>query len=199
MSLLGAWTGPFVIVFAALALALGVRERRRVERGEITRRSLLPAQMAIKNGAVLLVVTALLALLIVPIGLSGALLPLLFHALRREMRDLGAVAGRLYAWNTIGSMLGALFGGYWLLSWLDLHHVYRVSVAALAIGAALVAGELAVAVAVQLEGRQVAHRASCSQAGGFLARAVRQVEMRLRMAAAVTPRISPISWWVMPS
>jgi spermidine synthase len=80
---------------------------------------------------------AMLAVLAVPIGLSGALLPLLFHELRREVRDLGSVAGRLYAWNTVGSLLGALLGGYVLLFWLDLHHVYRVAVAALIVGAAI--------------------------------------------------------------
>jgi spermidine synthase len=79
----------------------------------------------------------LLAILLVPIGLSGALLPLLFHQLRREVRDLGAVAGRLYAWNTLGSLLGALLGGYVLLLWLDLHHVYRIALAALAGSAGL--------------------------------------------------------------
>jgi len=81
--------------------------------------------------------TGLLLLLAVPIGISGALLPLLFHELRREVRDLGSVAGRLYAWNTIGSLLGALVGGYVLFFWLDLHHVYRVVMCALAAGAAL--------------------------------------------------------------
>jgi predicted membrane-bound spermidine synthase len=80
---------------------------------------------------------ALLAVLAVPIGLSGALLPLLFHDLRREVADLGSVAGRLYAWNTVGSLLGALFGGYVLLFWLDLHHVYRIAVAAVAAGVAI--------------------------------------------------------------
>jgi MFS family permease len=78
-----------------------------------------------------------LAVLAVPIGLSGALLPLLFHALRREVRDLGSVAGRLYAWNTVGSLIGALLGGYVLLFWLDLHHVYRIAMAALAVGATI--------------------------------------------------------------
>jgi predicted membrane-bound spermidine synthase len=82
---------------------------------------------------------AMLAVLAVPIGLSGALLPLLFHELRREIRDLGAVAGRLYAWNTVGSLLGALLGGYVLLFWLDLHHVYRIALAALIVGAAILA------------------------------------------------------------
>jgi predicted membrane-bound spermidine synthase len=80
---------------------------------------------------------ALLAVLLLPIGMSGALLPLLFHELRREARDLGAVAGRLYAWNTVGSLLGALLGGYLLLVWLDLHHVFRIAMAAIAAAAAL--------------------------------------------------------------
>jgi len=80
---------------------------------------------------------ALLAFAILPLGLSGALLPLLFHQLRREAGDLGRVAGRLYAWNTLGSLLGALLGGYALLFWLDLHTIYRLSVLALAVGAAL--------------------------------------------------------------
>jgi len=85
----------------------------------------------------LLMFLAMFAALALPIGLSGALLPLLFHELRREVRDLGAVAGRLYAWNTVGSLLGALVGGYLLLFWLDLHHVYRIAVAALVVAAAI--------------------------------------------------------------
>ncbi|MBW2691496.1 MAG: fused MFS/spermidine synthase [Deltaproteobacteria bacterium] len=80
---------------------------------------------------------ATLALLVIPIGLSGALLPLLFHQLRREVRNLGAVAGRLYAWNTVGSLLGALLGGYLLLIWLDLHHVFRIAMACLAVAASI--------------------------------------------------------------
>lgn len=84
----------------------------------------------------------ILALLALPIGLSGALLPLLFHQLRREVGDLGAVAGRLYSWNTVGSLLGALLGGYALLIWLDLHHVYAIALGALAIGAGLLTWRL---------------------------------------------------------
>jgi spermidine synthase len=80
---------------------------------------------------------AALAVLALPIGLSGALLPLLFHQLRREVGDLGSVAGRLYSWNTVGSLLGALLGGYLLLLWLDLHQVYRIAVAVLAVAAAI--------------------------------------------------------------
>jgi spermidine synthase/MFS family permease len=93
---------------------------------------------------------ALLAVCLVPIGLSGALLPLLFHHLRREAADLGRVAGRLYAWNTVGSLLGALLGGYLLLFWLDLHALYRIAVLALAVGAALLTPR------VELAGRRTA-------------------------------------------
>jgi len=77
------------------------------------------------------------AVLALPIGISGALLPLLFHQLRRELTDLGATAGRLYAWNTLGSLLGALVGGYLLLVWLDLHHVYRVALGCLVVAAVI--------------------------------------------------------------
>jgi spermidine synthase len=72
-----------------------------------------------------------------PVMLSGAALPLLFHHLRRQVGELGAVAGRLYSWNTVGSLLGALLGGYALLFWLDLHQVYRIAVGAVAVSAAI--------------------------------------------------------------
>ena len=52
------------------------------------------------------------------------------------MGGLGGVAGRLYAWNTLGSLLGALLGGYALLFFLDLHHVFAIALAALAVAAA---------------------------------------------------------------
>jgi hypothetical protein len=68
LSLLSAWTGPFVVLFAAVALVLGVREKRRVARGQITRRSALPAEMAVKNSLVLLAATALLLALLVADG-----------------------------------------------------------------------------------------------------------------------------------
>jgi predicted membrane-bound spermidine synthase len=92
----------------------------------------------------------LLALSLVPLALSGALLPLLFHHLRDVAADLGRVAGRLYAWNTAGSLIGALLGGYLLLFFFDLDEVYKLAVAALAVGAALLTTR------VGLAGRAVA-------------------------------------------
>jgi len=92
-------------------------------------RAFYPYQLALFLGT--------LAVLALPIGLSGATLPLIFHQLRREAGDLGAAAGRLYAWNTVGSLLGALGGGYLLFYWLDLHEVYRVALAAVVVAATL--------------------------------------------------------------
>lgn len=79
----------------------------------------------------------ILAVIGVPILLAGATLPLLFHHLRGSGGDIGAVAGKLYSWNTVGSLLGALLGGYVLFFWLDLHAVFRVACGALIAGATL--------------------------------------------------------------
>lgn len=81
---------------------------------------------------------ALLALLGAPVLLSGAVLPLLFDKLKGESAQLGSSAGRLYSWNTVGSLLGALLGGYALLFFLDLHHVYRIATAAVVLAAVLI-------------------------------------------------------------
>jgi hypothetical protein len=42
----------------------------------------------------------------------------------------------------VGSLIGALFGGYVLLFWFDLHHIYRLALAALILEAALLTGLL---------------------------------------------------------
>ena len=71
-------------------------------------------------------------------ALSGALLPLLFHQLRREVGELGAVAGRLYALEHASARCSArCSAATCCCSWLDLHHVYRDRVGALALAAAL--------------------------------------------------------------
>jgi spermidine synthase len=90
----------------------------------------------------LLVFCGLLVMLGPALLLSGAVLPLLFHELRRRVGELGATAGRLYAWNTLGSLLGAILGGHVLLHWFDLHHVFRFALGALIVGAALLAQRL---------------------------------------------------------
>ena len=78
---------------------------------------------------------SILVMIGVPVVISGAVLPLLFHLMRREADHLGDVSGRLYGWNTVGSLLGALLGGYVLFFWFEMHEIYRIAVAALGIGA----------------------------------------------------------------
>jgi spermidine synthase len=86
-----------------------------------------------------MVFVSILVLIGPAVILSGATLPLIFDHLRRQVADLGSIAGRLYSWNTVGSLLGALVGGYALLFWLDLHQVFRVALTA-QIAAALILG-----------------------------------------------------------
>ncbi len=83
-----------------------------------------------------------LAILAIPIGLSGAALPLIFHHLKREVGDLGSAAGKLYSWNTVGSLLGALLGGYLLFFWLDLDGVYLVALSAVVLAATLLSVQI---------------------------------------------------------
>lgn len=85
---------------------------------------------------------SVLAVIGLPVLLSGAALPLLFHHMRRQVGHLGDLAGSLYSWNTVGSLLGALLGGYALLFWFDLHEVYRIALAALAVAATMLAMQI---------------------------------------------------------
>jgi spermidine synthase len=91
----------------------------------------------------LLCFLALLAVVGPAALVSGATLPLLFHDLRGRFGHLGRMAGALYSWNTVGSLTGALLGGYALLFWLDLHHIYRIAVAATVLGASILTLRLA--------------------------------------------------------
>jgi spermidine synthase len=48
------------------------------------------------------------ALLVIPTTAMGATLPLLTEALSRGNTSFGATVGKLYGWNTLGAMLGAI-------------------------------------------------------------------------------------------
>ncbi len=60
------------------------------------------------------VFAVLLAVLIVPVGLLGATLPVIFHELKRELRSVGWHSGRIFAANAVGCVIGSVAGG-WLL------------------------------------------------------------------------------------
>ncbi|MCZ6633893.1 MAG: spermidine synthase, partial [bacterium] len=56
-------------------------------------------------------------LLSMPATAMGATLPLLVKALRAHDANFGAVLGRLYGWNTLGAVAGALAGEIALIEW----------------------------------------------------------------------------------
>ena len=70
------------------------------------------------------------ALLLIPATAMGATLPLLTQALSARDAHFGRVLGRLYGWNTLGGVFGALVGEAWLIERLGLR------------GTGLVAGSL---------------------------------------------------------
>jgi predicted membrane-bound spermidine synthase len=59
-------------------------------------------------------------LMLVPTTAMGATLPLLVRALSARESDFGRVLGRLYGWNTLGAVAGALAGEGLLIGWLGL-------------------------------------------------------------------------------
>ncbi len=62
----------------------------------------------------------------VPVGAMGRTLPLLFGATNSRLEESGDTVGKLYGWNTAGSVAGALLGGYILLYFIDLDHLFRI-------------------------------------------------------------------------
>ena len=59
-------------------------------------------------------------LLLVPATAMGATLPLLVGVLMARDSHFGSVLGRLYGWNTLGAMCGALAGELFLIAWLGI-------------------------------------------------------------------------------
>ena len=78
------------------------------------------------------------ALLLLPTVAMGVTLPVLTRALSRGDHDFGRVLGRLYGWNTLGGVLGAIAGELWLIARLGLR-----ATAFVATGLSLVAAALA--------------------------------------------------------
>lgn len=73
------------------------------------------------DGVYLLVRVVLCVFLVLPSTfLMGATLPAMCRVLVRDDRRLGRDLGRVYGYNTLGAALGALLGGFVLISWLGL-------------------------------------------------------------------------------
>jgi spermidine synthase len=76
----------------------------------------------------------LLAIIVLPPGIIlGALFPLAARLVPRREQDEGVVAGRVYSWNTAGSIAGALVAGFLLLEALGSHRSLVLASAASAL------------------------------------------------------------------
>ena len=84
-------------------------------------------------------------LLLIPATAMGATLPLLVSTLYAKDRRFGAVLGRLYGWNTLGAVLGAVLGEALLIGWFGVR-----GTALLAAGGNGLAAALALLLATQL-------------------------------------------------
>lgn len=79
-----------------------------------------------------------LLVMVVPIGFSGLTLPLCFHLIKDKKETLGHRVGQLYGLNTVGCVMGAVFGGYALFSFFDLDQLFKLCIfmSLLTVGAA---------------------------------------------------------------
>jgi len=59
-------------------------------------------------GLVFLVLTGIL---VVPVSLMGATVPIAFHEIKRELKKVGRDSGSLFSWNCAGNLTGSLIGG----------------------------------------------------------------------------------------
>jgi spermidine synthase len=68
-----------------------------------------------------------LVLLVLPVGIMGAALPMLFGYIRSSKEHLNSSVGRLYAVNSLGCAAGSFVGGYLLYSVLSIHEIYKLN------------------------------------------------------------------------
>jgi predicted membrane-bound spermidine synthase len=79
----------------------------------------------------------LTSLLILPIGLMGATVPIIFHELKRDLPNVGRHSGMLFSWNTAGNLFGSLVGGIVLYYFVNNQSVFLTAVSLAAISACL--------------------------------------------------------------
>jgi spermidine synthase len=88
------------------------------------------------------VLAGLLVVLIVPVGLLGATLPVIFHEMKRELRLVGWHSGRIFSANAAGCVIGSVVGGWLLFYPLDNPGVLACALLLVALSAALAAWPL---------------------------------------------------------
>ena len=88
------------------------------------------------------VFVVLTLVLILPVSLMGATVPITFHEIKRDLANVGKHSGYLFSWNTFGNLIGSLMGGIVLFHLLDLPGIFCLAVFLAALSACLVAWKL---------------------------------------------------------
>ena len=88
------------------------------------------------------VFVVLTLVLILPVSLMGATVPITFHEIKRDLANVGKHSGFLFSWNTFGNLIGSLMGGIVLFHLLDLPGIFCLAVFLAALSACLVAWKL---------------------------------------------------------
>lgn len=107
-----------VRIYAALELAIAVTGVILVWTLPLLAGGLAPLWRSLVDYPLLLNILRLLtsfSLLLIPAIAMGATLPLLVKVLLDRDRNFGSVLGRLYGWNTLGAVVGAVVGDVVLL------------------------------------------------------------------------------------
>jgi len=76
----------------------------------------------------LLVFLSLCSVLLLPVALMGATVPLVFNELKKDLHHVGHHSGVLFSWNTAGNLAGSLTGGIVLYRFLDTDGVFTCTV-----------------------------------------------------------------------
>jgi spermidine synthase len=84
----------------------------------------------------------LLALLVLPVSLMGATVPIAFHEIKRDLASVGRHSGLLFSWNTIGNLVGSLAGGIVLFTVMNIPGIFSLAVFFAALSACLAAWKL---------------------------------------------------------
>ena len=82
------------------------------------------------NYYVFVVLVALfLALLSFPVLIPlGRLLPLGYFMIDKNGQDYGKICGRIYFYNTVGTMVGSIILGHLLLNYLQIDHIFKINI-----------------------------------------------------------------------
>ncbi len=85
----------------------------------------------------------LLSVLILPVGLMGATVPIAFHEIKRDLPNVGKHSGILFSVNTVGNLVGSLMGGIVFYYFLNNAKIFLTAVGFAAISAGLASRKLA--------------------------------------------------------